>query len=474
MNVLAPNFGSRFRVILELGRGGMAEVWLAVQVGAAKTSKLVVIKNLRSTLAEDPEFIAMFLDEARLAARLVHPNVVALHEAVEESGRCFLSMEYLDGQPLHRVLARGVRRGTPLPTAMRLRVLCDVLAGLHYAHELRDFDGAPLHVTHRDVTPENVFVTYAGDVKLVDFGIAKASGRSVETKLGVVKGKVPFMSPEQATGGSKQVDRRTDVFAVGVMLWETLAQRPFWAGKDSLSILHALIEGKYDPSPRAVDPTIDAELDRVCRMALAHDVDQRFPTAQAFREALEEQLERVGPRADNAALGEYVARMFESERQTTREAIESALAELRGEVVPKATPPAPSAQPGHRVGVRDEASIPSAEDVRAASSRNVRLGMGLAVIGAAAIVAGVGIASGRSQPPADHVSFRVSVAPDHARLKVGEGAWTTNPYAGDLSRIDADTTIQAEAEGYEPRSVRVRLDRDRSVRVVLRKKGAQP
>jgi serine/threonine-protein kinase len=282
------------------------------------------------------------------------------------------------------------------------------------------------------------------------------------------------MSPEQATGGSKPVDRRTDVFAVGVMLWEALTQKPFWAGRDSLTILHALVEGEYDPSPRAVDPSIDAEHDQVCRTALAHDAEHRYPTALAFREALERLLDRVGPRVENPNLGEHVARMFEFERQTTREAIESALAELRGEVVPKPSPKAPPTQPRGDAGAARDATPSALDGPRAASSRHGRLGAGLAVLGLAAIAAGVGIASRNASEPASQVSFRVSVVPDHARLQVGDDAWTTNPYAGEAARRDAETTIRAEAEGFEPRTVRVRLDRDRSVRVVLRKKGAHP
>jgi serine/threonine protein kinase len=191
----------RYVPILELGRGGMADVKLAVARGPAGFNKLLVVKTLLANIEEDPDFVAMFLDEARLAARLNHPNVVVVNEVGEQEGRYFLAMEYLDGQPLQRVLARAAKRGEAFPRALWLRILCDALSGLHYAHELKEFDGTKLNVVHRDVTPENVFITYDGVVKLVDFGIAKAVGRTVETKMGVVKGKIGYLSPEQARAG---------------------------------------------------------------------------------------------------------------------------------------------------------------------------------------------------------------------------------------------------------------------------------
>src|SRR5215468_3006277 len=201
----------KYRLIAEIGKGGMADVYLAVVQGPAGFNKLVVIKKTRSELTRDPEFIAMFLDEARLAARLNHPNVVQTHEVGQEGDRYFIAMEYLDGQPLNRIRARA---GSSFGVNLQVRVLADVLAGLHHAHELCDFDGTPLGVVHRDATPQNVFVTYDGLIKVVDFGIAKAVDSSAETRTGVVKGKVTYMAPEQAKGD--RVDRRADIFAVGV------------------------------------------------------------------------------------------------------------------------------------------------------------------------------------------------------------------------------------------------------------------
>src|SRR5262245_45560386 len=200
----------KYQLIANLGHGGMADVYLSVVHGPVGFNKLTVIKRLRPSLAEEQEFLAMFLDEARLAARLNHPNVVQTNEVAEIEGQYYIAMEYLDGQPLNRILTRAQKAGT-LPRELLIRVVADCLAGLHYAHELADYDGSPLGVVHRDASPHNIFVTYDGQTKVVDFGIAKAATRSAETRGGVLKGKVAYMAPEQARSG--EVDRRSDVFA---------------------------------------------------------------------------------------------------------------------------------------------------------------------------------------------------------------------------------------------------------------------
>src|SRR5262249_12865811 len=159
----------------------------------------------------------------------------------------------LDGQPLHRIQRRSVLAGKRIEPDLELLVLSDVLAGLHHAHELTDYDGTPLNIVHRDVTPSNVFVTYGGRVQVVDFPISKASGRACETRQGVVKGKIRYMAPEQAMGLA--IDRRADVFAVGILIWEALIGKRFWSAQDDIGIARRLIAGEYDPSPRAVDPS---------------------------------------------------------------------------------------------------------------------------------------------------------------------------------------------------------------------------
>src|SRR3954451_21783110 len=212
----------RYEPIAQIGRGGIAEVLLAMMDSGSGARRLAVLKRIGPEFATDPDFVAMFLDEARLSLRLTHANVVQTYEVLVGDDELAIAMEYLDGQPLTRVLNRMLRGPGELGLPLRLRILTRVLAGLEHAHTLADLDGTPLGVVHRDVSPQNVFVTYDGQVKLVDFGIAKVATAAAEeqTRPGVVKGRVSYMAPEQLRGGA--LDRRADLFSVGVMLWEAL------------------------------------------------------------------------------------------------------------------------------------------------------------------------------------------------------------------------------------------------------------
>ena len=306
----------------ELGRGGMSEVYLAVVAGPAGFNKLVVIKLIKGELAEDPDFISMFLEEARLSARLSHPNVVQTNEVGEFGGRYFIAMEYLEGQPYSRILHRlGRDRGLPL--GMSLRILSDVLAGLQYAHDLADFDGTPLGVVHRDVTPHNVFVTYDGQVKVVDFGIAKAMNSSHETRTGMLKGKVGYMAPEQAKG--ERVDRRADIFSVGVMLWEAAVGRRLWKGLNEVQILHQLLSGEI-PSPRSMRPDISQPLEAIIMKSLAIDRERRYGSAAELQAALDELMDAGSERATLREVGRLISGTFEEERKKLKGIIEQQVA----------------------------------------------------------------------------------------------------------------------------------------------------
>ena len=218
---MSPAPFAGYTLVAKLGQGGMAEVYLALAPGPQGFQKLVVVKRLHMNMEDEPMLVAMFLDEARIAARLAHPNVVQTNDVGEHEGSHFIAMEYLEGQPFDRILKHAVRDGERLPMRLAARIIADALDGLHYAHEACDYDGTPLGVVHRDVSPHNLFVTYDGVVKLLDFGIAKATTQVVETRTGLVKGKFAYMAPEQAR--SAPADRRADVFAMGVVLWESIA-----------------------------------------------------------------------------------------------------------------------------------------------------------------------------------------------------------------------------------------------------------
>lgn len=314
----------KYTLLATLGNGGMADVYLALVGGpVAGFAKLAVVKQIRQHLAEDHEFIAMLREEARLSARLNHPNVVQVHDVGVDDGHHYLAMEYLDGQPLHRLLHRAQKARPRLRKDAIYLVISDALKGLHYAHELTDFDGTPFAIVHRDVNPQNVFVTYDGQVKLVDFGIAKANGRATETRQGFVRGKIRYMSPEQARGTA--MDRRTDIFAAGIMLWQAAVGKRFWGSMTDDAIMQSLITGSYEPSPRAVDESVPEAIDAICKKALVPNPDDRYATAADMRADLEAFL---GDREVEARreLVSAIGTLFAKERAELRAIVESSAA----------------------------------------------------------------------------------------------------------------------------------------------------
>jgi serine/threonine protein kinase len=301
----------KYQLLAVLGRGGMADVYLALARGPAGFNKLAVVKRLRASLADDTSFRSMFLDEARLAARLNHPNVVHTYEVGAFDDVYFIAMEYLEGQSLNKVIKEGQKRGEDFDQLFCARIVSDALAGLHHAHELKDYDGTPLRIIHRDVSPHNIFVTYDGVVKVVDFGIAKAASSSVETEVGVIKGKVAYMSPEQAGGG--RIDARADVFAMGIVLWELLTKQRLMAGDSAAATLHRLImEPVAQVSTFRKD--IDPELDAILTRSLEKDPARRFQTAQEMRDALDAYIARSRRTVRNDDIGRQITSMFQKVR----------------------------------------------------------------------------------------------------------------------------------------------------------------
>lgn len=332
----------KYRLLGELGRGGMATVYLAAVEGPSRFTKLVVVKQLHAELSAELEFREMFLDEARLAARLSHPNIVQTYEVIEGDGKFLLVMEYLEGQPLSNVRSRLARRKV-LTLPDQVRILCDVLEGLHAAHEATDWDGTPLSVVHRDVSPHNIFVTYEGLVKVVDFGVAKASTSSQRTQTGVIKGKISYMAPEQALG--KKVDRRADVFAVGIMLWEAIAERRLWKDIPDPGIMHYLAS---DQVPKLLEfaPNAPPLLVSICDRALAVDPKDRFATAAEMRAALDQYIATLPKRPEVREFGVMLAEQFVEERAKIRSVIERQLSQgpllVTGEISSMGLPQLPT------------------------------------------------------------------------------------------------------------------------------------
>ncbi len=313
----------KYRLIAKLGHGGMAEVFLAVVTGPGGFNKLQVVKKLRHELTEDAEHLAMFLDEARLAARLNHRNVVQTFEVGEEDGTFYITMEYLEGAPLNKIMGRA--RVNPPLNGVMLRIVADALAGLHYAHELKNYDGTPLNIVHRDASPHNIFVCEDGTTKLVDFGIAKASTRSSETRMGVVKGKVTYMAPEQAR--CAELDRRADVFVLGIVLWEAIVGKKMWDRAQDLEVLQKLALGKI---PKLEDACPDAPEDllAICAKALAPEAADRYATALDMRNDIVAYMERAKLKISTEDVGEYVTNLFADKRADIKGIIERQIAKL--------------------------------------------------------------------------------------------------------------------------------------------------
>jgi eukaryotic-like serine/threonine-protein kinase len=295
----------RFELIAELASGGMATVYLARLSGVAGFQRLVAIKRLHPHLARETEFVEMFLDEARLAARIHHPNVVPIQEVGESDLGYYLVMDYVEGDTLARILARAAQSKQQIPHGVTIRILLDVLAGLHAAHEMKDDFGAPLSIVHRDISPQNILVGVDGITRVVDFGVARAASRLSTTRSGQLKGKLAYMAPEQARGAN--VDRRADLFACGIVLWEALAVKRLFKGDGEAETLNRVL---YDPiAPPSSVREVPSALEAVCMKALERDPDKRFASAQELADALEDaarSLSCVGSVRDVAACLEQV------------------------------------------------------------------------------------------------------------------------------------------------------------------------
>ena len=312
---LIDSSGMVYRAVRELGEGGTARAVLAYGVGASGFSKLVVLKMLHKQLASDPSAREMFEAEARLSARLNHPNLVQVYDVVDAEIP-FLVMEYLDGKPLSAVLSGGA-----LTQAMRLTIVSEALVGLHHAHELCDFAGVPLNIVHRDISPHNVFVTYDGAVKVLDFGLAKAAGAASRTETGEVKGKLAYMAPEQLLG--QPVDRRTDIFAAGCIIWEAAVGRRIWGEMTDAAVMHRLATGQI---PRPDGKTgMDPRLEHIVTKATATSADDRYATALELQRDLSAYVAKRWGACSVRDAGAALAQAFAEERDRHREILGSAI-----------------------------------------------------------------------------------------------------------------------------------------------------
>jgi serine/threonine-protein kinase len=316
----------RYELVYHIASGGMASVYLARVKGPGGFERAVAIKRIHPHLARKREFIHMFLDEARILSRLTHPNVSSALDFGEVEGTYFLAMEYLSGVTLAQLIVEVCRERDRLASrtwqAFAARILADAAEGLHAAHELRDERGKPLGLVHRDVSPHNVFVTYDGAVKVMDFGVALARGRLHHTTAGTIKGKLGYMAPEHASG--KPIDRQADVWSLGVCAWEALTgRRLFRRGNEMDSIL--AVQTATIPPPSSIVPSVDPALDAIVLRALERDRAPRYATARELGAALEDFVQRAGQSAGPRALAVWLEPFFPERRARDIEIVKTTL-----------------------------------------------------------------------------------------------------------------------------------------------------
>ena len=314
----------RYELLLPLATGGMAMVWAARVKGTRGFQKIVAVKTMLSKLSEDAQFEQMFLDEASLASQIRHPNVVEISDLGEQEGVLYLAMEWIDGVPLNQLMKTAkAAGGVPLPIAVR--IVMNACAGLHAAHELRDAKGQLIGLVHRDVSPQNILVTYDGVSKVVDFGVAKATAMGGSaTVAGQLKGKVSYMAPEQVRG--EAIDRRVDIFAMGIVLYAlTTGKHPFRRESEAAT-MYTIASDEAVLSPRSFNPEYPASLEAVLLKALAKDAKDRFATASEFQRALDQSLPVTERANTDEDVGAFIRKVFGNKREESRAALAAALA----------------------------------------------------------------------------------------------------------------------------------------------------
>ncbi len=458
----------KYRVLLELGQGGTAHVHLAAARGPGGFNKLVVLKSLKRSIASDPEVRRMFLNEARLSARLNHPNVVEINEVTEHEGLPVIVMQYLEGRPLSDVI---VRLGPAFSRAAHLKILCDAMAGLHYAHQLRDYDGARMNVIHRDMTPQNVFVTFDGQVKILDFGIAKLAGASQETQQGVIKGKLRYMPQEQIDGDD--VDHRVDVYACGVMLWEAATGERLWRGCSDVTIMNRVINGEQ-PQPSTICPDIEPELEAIVVKAMAYERVDRYATVAELAAAVEGYLGKQAA-VSSRDLAALMCEWFAEFRAETQQQIESQLSSDTSLTWDRNAPLSfpPSGHTQISVGILD--STGSADHTQRVVPGSTRLSRAmLALIGSALVVLGVAVwlawpkPTPHSQVTApSSVELRLTAFPAEAQLRWDERLLPSNPYTLRLPLDRRSHELVVTATGFREARRTLQLERDGDVVVSL-------
>ena len=296
-----------YQVLERISAGGMAEVYRAKQTGADNFERPVAIKRILPHIARDPNFIAMFQAEAKLAVQLQHGNICQIYQLGRHEDSFYIALEYVDGRDVGAILDLHQKQGKPIPLPQACYIIGRVCEGLDYAHNKKSSQGEPLNIIHRDISPPNLLISYEGEIKLIDFGLAKAVGSSVQTQAGIIKGKLAYMSPEQVRGAA--LDLRSDVFAVGLVFLELLTARRLFRRDSDLETFDAVRQCRV-PRPSEINPNIPKALEEILLTSLARDVDKRYQSAGAMNEAIQEFALSSRNTFRGDQLGEWMRRLF--------------------------------------------------------------------------------------------------------------------------------------------------------------------
>jgi serine/threonine-protein kinase len=402
---------ANYLLVGEIARGGMGEIFLGMRQGLEGFSKMFVIKRMAGHLTNDSDFLRMFIEEARLAARLEHPNIVKTYEFGDHEGQYYTVMEYLAGEDLHTILNQiPTTRHNRMPLPLAIHIAAQICNGLHFAHELTDHEGNPLNLVHRDINPANIIVTYTGEVKIIDFGVAKVSTAAKKTLAGVIKGRIAYMSPENIL--ARGIDRRSDVFSVGIILWELLVGRPLFARDGDAATMYAVLNDPI-PKPSKERPDVPPQLDALVARALSRSPATRFASADDLRAALDRVAASL-PKVDGRAIGQMMDDAFGSTRAHAKRSITQlrSLARniplvMRAPTSLSARTPAPGTVPA---GSLVRAGAPAAAST--AIRRNLSL-LGIASAVASVVSVAVILAFGpwRSANPGRPAAARAARAP---------------------------------------------------------------
>lgn len=467
-NFLPTRFG-KYLLLEKLATGGMAQLYRAKIIGDAGVEKFIAIKQILPHLAHEMGLITSFIDEAKLAALLNHQNIVQIYDSGSMENSYFITMEFLLGKDLRAVIAKAKEKGTPVSLENALYLISKVCTGLDYAQKLKDFQGKSLNIIHRDISPQNVFLTYEGDVKIVDFGIAKAASKSTITQVGMIKGKVAYMSPEQAAG--KVIDHRSDIFATGILLYELVAGCRVFKGDDTLEILSKVRRAEFTPLGTLKGGLPEKLYDIVAR-ALAKDPEDRYQSCADMQADIEECIFRLNLRPSGRGMAEYLKLLFvedievEGKRMAdaagagaASDRAQEAEAELRSVASPPAKkPPVPKAEPAPPATAAPEVCPRPSEPAKGGKKGALAAVAGVAVVallGGGYYLMGKGKGPAGTNAPAPAAQAPPApTSPPSAPSPAAEASLLVRQAAGLIESNPAEAkTVLQQAIAKDPRSV---------------------